>query len=313
MQEFKVHILGCGSAAPDVMGNHGSCQCVEYKNHYYLFDCGEGTQYQLYKQRIGYNKIDAIFISHLHGDHFLGFIGLISAIALTSVKKNDLHVYAPSGFEQIIRPMLDSIVHYLTFNLIFHVIDKPNEVIYTNEWLSVMTLPANHKLDQTYGFLIKENQKERNFIPEMITKYNIPYYMIFDIKHNHKGFVCEDGTEIPYEELTSEPKKRYSYAYCADGFECPELIDTLRNERPDVVYHEASFLETEMKNAMKYKHSTPQIAATVAKESGAKRLYMGHISARYYDKDYPKFITSASEIFPESYIAEELMTINIKE
>lgn len=307
MSDFKVHIIGCGSAAPDLFGNHGTSQCVEYKSHYYLFDCGEGTQYGLYKHRIGYNKIDAIFISHLHGDHFLGFIGVISALALTTKRDKPLDVYAPAGFEELMKPMLNAIFSYFTFDIVFHVLDKPNVEIFRNKYINVRTLPANHKLEHTYGFMITENEKDRCIIPEMIHKYNIPYHLIAGIK---KGDDFINGEEvIANHVITTDPKKSYSYAYCADGYECPELLDAVKGA--EIVYHETSFLETETENAMKYKHATPKIASEVARAAGAKRLIMGHMSARYFHEDLPKFMTEHSDIFSERVVANENMVIDV--
>lgn len=308
MSKFKVHILGCGSAAPDRRGNHGSCQCVECCGHNYLIDCGENAQYSLYRRRISYAKIDCIFISHMHGDHFLGLFGLISTIALTAQRKKPIEIFAPAGFEELVRPMLNTILKYISFELVFHVIDKANEVIYENDHFFVKTLPMNHKLEDTFGFLFQEHNKKRPIIPEKITEYDIPFHLINDIKSG-ADFVMEDGTVIENSELTQDPEELVSYAYCSDTFESPGLADSVSGVT--VLYHETSFLEAEIENAIRYKHSTTRIAATVAKEAGAKKLYMGHISARYSKENDADFIREASAIFPDCYIATEETEIEI--
>lgn len=271
----------------------------------YLIDCGEGTQLRMREMGLSILKIDHIFITHLHGDHYFGLVGLISTMHLLGRVK-PLHIYGPPQLSHVIQNQLMLSDARLRFGFDFHplVLETP-QVIFENKVLEVIGLPLNHSAPTT-GFLFREKKKERNILPEMIEKYDIP---IRNIKQIKKGADLEldDGRVIPNEELTKPPPSPRSYAYCTDTAYMPELSDWIKGV--DLLYHDATFPEERKERAEQTMHSTAAQAATVARDAGAKKLLLGHFSARY--KDMSIFEGEAREIFPCSEIANDGDTISI--
>lgn len=301
---FKLTILGFHSATPR-LNAHPSAQVLELKNQVFLIDCGEGTQIQLRKHRIGFGKINHIFISHLHGDHFFGLVGLISSFGLLSRKKT-LHIYAPVGLKEIIELQLKISETQLSFPLEFHELKNlESELILDDINIEVHTIPLKHRI-YTNGFLFKEKIVLRNLNIENITQY--PDIQRCDYLNLKKGndFVTATGTVIPNKLLTHQPKKTFSYAYCSDTLYHPNIIPLI--QATDVLYHEATFCETHLELAITTGHATAKHAAKIAKKAKVGKLILGHFSSRY--NDYFQHLAEAKQVFDNSILAEEGLVID---
>lgn len=295
---MKLTILGCYAATPRTITNP-TAQVLEIRNRMFLIDCGEGTQVQLRKNKIKFSKINHIFISHLHGDHLYGLVGLISTFRLFN-RQNDLHVYGPKGIKELITIQLklsDSWTHY---NLYFHELtSKESELIYEDEKVLVKTIPLKHRI-YTNGFLFQEKIGDRKLNLEAIGKYPIDTCYYQNIK-NGKDVVLDDGTEIPNEKLTFDPIPPKNYAFCSDTVYDESIIQNIQNV--DVLYHESTFLESESDLAKKTLHSTAKQAATIASKANVKQLLLGHYSTRYEHIDL--FKKEASLIFENVLLADD--------
>jgi len=271
-----------------------------------LVDCGEGTQIQLRRSKTGFSKIKHIFISHLHGDHYYGLIGLISSLNLLGVK-NDLHIYSASELKYLIQPQLDYIKGEMRFKIIFHPLNfKKPQKVYTDKKVEIFSFPVKHSTP-TCGFLFKEIQKQANIKKELISVYNIPIAEIKKIKAG-ADFIADDGRVISNKKLTIAPPKPRSYAFCTDTIFHPPVAEIIKGV--DLLYHEATFAEDLKDMAIKTLHSTASDAARMAKLSGAKKLIIGHFSSRY--KSVKIFEDEAREIFPETRAVKEGKTYSIK-
>ena len=305
MEPFEVHILGCGSALPTTRHN-ASTQVVRIGNKQYMIDCGEGAQLQLRKSHIHFSFINHIFISHLHGDHCFGLIGLISTFGLLG-RTSPLHIHAPEPLHEIMQPQLDFFCKDLAYRVEFHTIDtQKNSVIYEDNSITVETIPQKHRIP-CCGFLFKEKPKKRHIRGDMMEYYNIPLYMRGGIKEGN-NFTTPQGEVIPNEKLTSAPDPSRSYAYCSDTLPCPQNKDII--EGVDLLYHEATFADSEEARARVTFHSTARQAATIAKEANVKRLVIGHFSSRYTDETI--LSAQAKEIFPCTELADENIIYHIK-
>ena len=295
---MKLHILGCYAATPRTLSNPTS-QVLEIRNHLFLIDCGEGTQVQLRKNKIKFSRIEHIFISHLHGDHFFGLPGLISTFRLLGREK-DLHIYGPEGIQQAITLLLKLGNSWTNYKLIFHELTSKNpEIIFEDTKVIVKTIPLDHRV-YTNGFLFSELPGERKLNVLATAKYKIDKAYFSGIKQG-KDIKMDDGSVIANSELSLDPPQTKQYAYCSDtGFNA-ELAPLLNGV--DLLYHEATFLETEVLLAKKTKHSTARQAATVAKEASVKRLILGHFSTRY--KSILPFREEAIEVFNNVDLADD--------
>jgi ribonuclease Z len=295
---FELTILGSSSAIP-TSEKYPTAQVLKTPGRFFLIDCGEGTQIQLRRRKIGFGKIKHIFISHLHGDHFYGLIGLISTLNLMGLK-NDIHIYSPSQLKEIIQPQLDFIKGDMQFNVIFHPLNfKKTDQIYEDKKIEVLSFPLKHSINCS-GFLFREKQKEANIKKESIKKYRIPISQIKEIKQG-ADFVTSEGDTIPNHELTVPPAKPRSYAFCSDTAYHPPLAEIIRGV--DLLYHEATFTEELRDWAEKTYHSTAMDAAKIAKMAGAGKLLIGHFSSRY--EDDAAFVNEARTIFSNTEAAVE--------
>lgn len=295
---MKLTILGCYSATPRT-NTHPTSQVLEIKNHLFLIDCGEGTQVQLRRYKVKFNRIKHIFISHLHGDHFFGLVGLISTFRLLK-READLHVYGPKGIKDIITLQMKLADSWTNFNLYFHELDsKTSERIYEDDNLEVQTIPLNHRV-YTNGFLFKEKPGERKLDIQAAEKANInlAYYRKlkqgFDVKN-------EDGKLIKNQTVTHEGRAPKSYAFCSDTMYSEEILPIIKEA--SVLYHESTFLEKNKELALPTKHSTAKQAATIAKKAGVQTLILGHYSTRY--NDLSLFKKEAQEVFKNVELAED--------
>ena len=295
---MKVKILGCYAATPRTITNPTS-QVLEIKSHMFLIDCGEGTQVQLRRHKIKFSQIEHIFISHLHGDHFFGLIGLISTFMLLGREK-DLHVYGPKGIKEAILLLLKLGNAYTAYNLFFHELtSKESEVIYEDEKVKVTTIPLKHRV-YTNGYLFEEKNKERKLNIDAILNYDIEKVYYNKIKYGG-DITLDDGRIIPNAELSFDPVMAKSYAFCSDTIYNEDIIPIIKNVT--VLYHESTFLETESHLAEKTMHTTAKQAANIAKLAEVKNLLLGHYSTRYGNIEL--FRTEANEIFENVLLADD--------
>lgn len=284
-----------------------SAQFVEVENNYFLIDCAEGAQLQLMKYDVSMHRIDHIFISHLHGDHYLGLMGLIFTLHLNK-RKSDLHIYSHKGLDEIITLQLKHSKSALNYKIVFHPLTPgKKEVILENKFVTVETIPLLHKLDCS-GFLIREKQKPRRIDKEALPE-NLSILQLNKLKAG-EDITDEQGNIIHKNEaLTHPPKRSRSYAYCSDTQYFEEIIDQVKEI--DILYHEATFMEEDADKAFETKHSTVKQAATIAVKANPMRLLIGHFSARY--KDLLPVIDEAKRVFPNTYLALEGETFTIEE
>jgi ribonuclease Z len=295
---MKLKILGCYAATPRTLSNP-TAQVLEIKNHLFLIDCGEGTQVQLRKHKIKFSRINHIFISHLHGDHFYGLIGLISTFMLLN-RENDLHIYGPVGIKEIILMQLRASGSYTGYNLFFHELASlESEVIYEDDTVVVKTIPLNHRV-YTNGFLFQEKVGKRHLNSEAVAKYKIEKVYFDKIKSG--GSVTLDSGEVIENNLLSlPPDAPKSYAFCSDTLYDESIIPYIKGV--DVLYHEATFLESEAHFTQKTKHATAKEAAQIAKLANVKQLMLGHYSTRYGSIEL--FKTEAQTIFENILLADD--------
>ena len=298
---MKITILGCYSATPR-KDKHTSSQLIEINGKLFLIDCGEGTQMQLRKTKIKFNRINHIFISHLHGDHFYGLIGLISTFRLTGRTK-PLNIYGPKGIKEIITLQLKLANSWTNYPLNFHELkSETSETIYQKDTVSVDTIPLDHRV-YTNGFLFTSRNSSRRINSKAINGLNLePFH--FDQLKKGLSIILEDGTNIKNNELTFDPENPKRYAYCSDTSYNRDLIPLIK--KVDLLYHESTFLEKDIHLAEKTKHSTAIQAAKIAKEAKVKKLILGHYSSRYIDKNI--FFNEASTVFKDVDLSEDFKT-----
>lgn len=295
---MKLTILGCHSATPKI-STHTTSQVLEINNHIFLIDCGEGTQVQLRRRKIKFSRIKHIFISHLHGDHFFGLIGLISSFGLLN-RETELHVYGPKGIKEIIVLQLKLSKSWTKFPLYFHELESTEaEVIFEDKKVSVETIPLEHRV-YTNGFLFREKPGERKLLVEEVRKHNIDVAYYNSIKKG-KDIQLEDGTKVPNEMLTNPPRDPFAYAFCSDTVYKPAIIPQLRGI--NMLYHESTFLEKHIDKAYKTKHSTAKQAAEIAKAAEVGKLILGHYSTRYANLNL--FLEEAKSVFQNVELAED--------
>jgi ribonuclease Z len=296
--EFKITILGSNSAIPTLKRNP-TAQIINHNQKIFLIDCGEGTQMQLRRYHLKLQRISQIFISHLHGDHYFGLIGLISTMHLLG-RNDELHVYGPEQLEDILKIQLEASQTELNYPFHFHSIDPAvNEVIFENEKLTVSTIPMNHRVP-TCGFLFREKPGNRKLIKEQINELKIPVEHLMKIKKG-EDFVDENGFVHKNDSLTSEPYPVRSYAYCSDTKYHEPVIPIVSNV--DLLYHEATFLHDRADAAAEKYHSTAVEAATIAKKARVKKLMIGHFSNRYENAE--ELLEEARSVFENTFLATE--------
>ncbi len=305
MEKFEVTILGCGSALPTTRHN-GSAQILNVREKYFLIDCAEGTQLQLRRHHVQLNRMNHIFISHLHGDHCFGLIGLISTQGLLG-RIAPLHIYGPEDIEKVFRPQIDYFCQpHLSFPVEFHPISsKEGGCIYEDRSVCVYNIPLRHRVPCN-GFLFKEQPLLPHIRRDAIECYHIPVSQINNIKAG-MDYTLEDGTVVPNEQLTTPSAPPRSYAYCTDTVYLPHIAQQM--EGVDLLYHEATFSKEDEYLSQKVFHSTTHQAAMIARKAGAKQLMIGHFSTRYDDEQL--LLDEAKEIFPNTLLAREGLTCSL--
>jgi ribonuclease Z len=295
---LKLSILGCYSATPRIIA-HTTSQVLETRGHLFLIDCGEGTQVELRRHKIKFNQIKHIFISHLHGDHYFGLVGLISTFRLLT-RETDLHIYGPKGLKEIITLQLKLSDSWTNFKLIFHVLSsKESELVYEDEKVSVHTIPLDHRV-YTNGYLFKEKPFERKLDIQKAEALNIDKAYFRKLKQG-ADVVNEQGELIANSAVTLEGHQPKSYAFCSDTAYKEDIVPLIKDV--DVLYHESTFLEDHEYLCVKTKHSTAKQAAMIALKANTKLLILGHYSTRYGGLE--GFKTEAETVFKNVLLAED--------
>lgn len=295
---MKLTILGCYSATPRTDTNP-TAQVLDINNHLFLIDCGEGTQVELRRNKIKFARIKHIFISHLHGDHFFGLVGLISTFRLLT-RETELHIYGPKGLKDVITLQMKLAESWTNYPLIFHELtSKESALIFEDDKVEVHTIPLDHRI-YTNGFLFKEKSGERKLDMNAVLNADIDVAYYRKLK---QGFDVEnkDGIIISNQEVTKAPNKPKSYAFCSDTAYSEAIIPIIKDV--DLLYHESTFLEKHEKLAAPTKHSTAKQAASIAKQAGVGTLLLGHYSTRY--DNLKDFKLEAETIFESVELARD--------
>ena len=303
---INLTILGCHSATPRVNAFPTS-QYLEINNNHFLIDCGEGTQRQMRKYKVGFSKINHIFISHLHGDHFYGLVGLLSTYGILNREK-EMHIFGPKGIKAATLQMLKISESHAKFSMIFHELSsKKSELIYEDEKVTVHTIPLTHRV-YTNGYLFREKEKPRKLNMLNISGYpKIDKADYLNIKAG-RDIQLASGEVISNSSITIAPSKSLSFAFCSDTSYKPNIVPIIKNV--DLLYHEATFLADRQELAKKTKHSTSVEAAQIAKEANVGQLVIGHYSGRYPDTSL--FQKEAESVFKNVSLARPgvIFTIN---
>jgi ribonuclease Z len=291
-------ILGNNSAVP-AFGRNPTAQILQTLDDTYLIDCGEGTQMQMAKYKIRRAKINRIFISHLHGDHYFGLIGLLTSMSLLG-RTQDLHLYASKELEEIINRQFEVAAAKLSYNLIFHPITEEG-IIAEDKTITVSCFKVRHRIE-CWGFLFKEKEKLRGIDIERVRSYEIPQSFYSQLQQG-KDYVTKKGTIIPNKEVTHDPVAPKSYAYSADTIYDEAIIEKIKGV--DLLYHEATYLKAHEERALLHFHSTTIQAATIAEKAAVKKLLIGHFSSKYETLD--EFLAEACSVFKNTELAIEGM------
>ena len=304
MEKFELHILGCGSALPTTR-HFATSQVVNLREKLFMIDCGEGAQMQLRKSRLKFSRLNHVFISHLHGDHCFGLLGLISTFGLLG-RTAELHIHSPKGMEELFAPMLDFFCKNMSYKVTFHEFETQQPVVvYEDRSMTVTTIPLRHRIP-CCGFLFEEKQCPNHIIREMIDFYQVPVYELNRIK-NGEDFVTPEGDVIPNSRLTRPSDPPRKYAYCSDTIYLKKIAEQIRGV--DLLFHEATFAHSEKARAKATFHTTAAQAAQLALDAQVKRLVIGHFSARYEEEQV--LLKEAASVFPQTVLAKENLCITL--
>ena len=304
MEPFKLHILGCGSALPTVR-HFPTTQVVECRGKLYMIDCGEGAQLQMRRAGLSFSKMGHIFISHLHGDHCFGLIGMLSTFGLLG-RTSKVNIYGDAALEEILHIQLKWFCRDLGYEVVFHAVDTTRQyVVYEDRSLTVETIPLDHRLP-CCGYLFREKQGLPHIRREMIDFYAIPVSQILNIK-NGQDYVQPDGKVVPNERLIVPAAPPRSYAYVSDTKYKPQLTAQLQNVT--TLYHETTYGDDNLAMSEKYFHSTARQAAQIALGANAGKLLLGHYSSRYTDEKV--LLQQAKEVFENARLTKEFDIIDI--
>lgn len=302
--KFQITILGSGSSTPTLTRNPSS-QIVNVNENYYMIDCAEGTQVQLRKFKVKFQRLNHIFISHLHGDHYLGLIGLIQSMHLLG-RKNVLNIYGHESLNDIIKLHNSVSETYLKYPIVFHPLTfDEKKLLHEDAKTRIYSFPLKHRIP-TCGFLFEEKERELSILKSAITDYEIPVKDILKIKKG-ADFKTKEGKIIPNKYLTGKKIPPRKYAYCSDTKYYEKIVEVINGV--DLLYHEATFLNALKDRAKETFHSTASQAAEIAKKAKAKQLLLGHFSVRYKETD--SFLNEAQEIFTETTLAQDGMVLDL--
>lgn len=304
MEKFELHILGCGSALPTTR-HFPTSQIVNVRDKLFMIDCGEGAQLQFRKSHLKFSRLNHIFISHLHGDHCFGLLGLISTLNLLG-RTAELHIHSPKGLETLLTPMLDFFNRQMTYKVLFHEFDTKEPMqIYEDRSLTVTTIPLRHRMP-CCGFLFAEKRRPNHIIREMVDFYQVPVYELNRIK-NGADYVTPEGKTVSNNLLTRSSAPSRSYAYCSDTIYLPSIVEQIKGV--DLLFHEATFANEDAPRAKETFHTTAAQAAEIARKAEVKKLLIGHFSARYEDENI--LLQEASAIFPDTQLAKETLCVSV--
>lgn len=304
MEPFKIHILGCGSALPTLKHN-ASSQLIEMRGKCFMVDCGEGAQMQFRRSHIHFSKLNAIFISHMHGDHCFGLMGLLSTLGMLG-RTSKLRIYAPKDYEPLFRQQVEFFMQTMEYEMEMIPVDtEKQQVIYEDHSLTVETVPLQHRVP-CCGFIFREKPTLPHIRRDMIDYYGIPVSQINNIK-NGADWTNEDGDVIPNARLVQPADSPRSYAYCSDTRFVPGLKEKVKGVT--VLYHESTYTSDQEDRAKIYYHSTARQAATIAAGAGVETLLLGHYSARYNDEQV--LLQEAKAVFENSILTQEGMVFNV--
>ena len=304
MEKFELHVLGCGSALPTTR-HFPTSQIVNVRDKLFMIDCGEGAQLQFRKSRLKFSRLNHIFISHLHGDHCFGLLGLISTFNLLG-RTAELHIHSPKGLEDLMIPMLDFFNRQITYKVLFHEFGtKEAAVVYEDRSLTVTTIPLRHRMP-CCGFLFAEKPGPNHILRDMIDFYQVPVYELNRIK-NGADYVTPEGEVIPNARLTRPSAAPRRYAYCSDTIYLPSVTEQIKGV--DLLFHEATFAEDAAPRAKETFHTTASQAARIARDAEVKKLLIGHFSARYDDEQV--LLDEARAVFPNTQLAKETLCISV--
>lgn len=299
---LTVTILGSNSAIP-ANNRNPSSQFVQSENAAYLVDCGEGTQLQLNKYKLKWSRISHIFISHLHGDHYFGLIGLITTMSLLGRKKV-LHIYGPEKLKSIIDLQLSVAGSVLPFELFFHPLGENGEIA-NDEQVSISSFRVDHRID-CWGFIFRERKFPRKIIPQMVAAYEVPYSFYKNLQLG-ENYINAKGTIVSNADLTEAAPAPRSYAYCADTIFSDKFLDDIKGV--NLLYHESTYLKSDVAKAIARFHCTSEQAATTAKKANVEKLIIGHFSSRYDNLE--SFAEEARAVFPNTELAIEGKTFEV--
>lgn len=300
---LKLTILGCGSATPTSQRNP-TAQVLNVHERFFLIDCGEGTQLQMLRFGAKGHRVNHIFISHLHGDHYFGLTGYLSSLHLMGRTK-EMNIYCPEALQEILEIQWLHSGTELNFPINFHHLKSGRNTIHEDKTLKVMSFPLEHRIP-CWGFSFHEQQKQRNILPEKIAEYAIPLSEIANIK-NGKDYTTSNGDTIANEELTTPPPSPRSYAFCSDTIYNEKLVPYI--DSVDLLYHEATFASNLEKRASTTFHSTTTQAAQIAKKAKVKKLMIGHFSSRYKETD--ELLEEAQSVFENTIAAYDGLTVDV--
>lgn len=306
-QPFELTILGTSSALP-TSNRYPTAQVLNVLGRFFLIDCGEGTQTQMRKYKIGFSKINHILISHLHGDHIFGLPGLISTLVLLG-RTNDLHIYSHSDLQTFIAGQLQFFYpEGIPFRIAFHPLNfRKEQKIYEDKKVTIFSFPLTHRVP-TCGFRFEEKAPLPNLIPEKLNEYQIPIRERQRIKEGG-DFLTETGQLVPHAELTTHKYRPRSFAFCSDTRYDESYLESVQNV--DLLYHEATFANDNRELARSTFHSTGEDAARVASEAKAGKLIIGHFSARY--KSHQQILQEAQAVFPEAMAVAEGDVVQVEQ
>ena len=290
MEKFELHILGCGSALPTTR-HFPTSQIVNVRDKLFMIDCGEGAQLQFRKSHLKFSRLNHIFISHLHGDHCFGLLGLISTLNLLG-RTAELHIHSPKGLETLLTPMLDFFNRQMTYKVLFHEFDTKEPMqIYEDRSLTVTTIPLRHRMP-CCGFLFAEKRRPNHIIREMVDFYQVPVYELNRIK-NGADYVTPEGKTVSNNLLTRPSAPSRSYAYCSDTIYLPSIVEQIKGV--DLLFHEATFANEDAPRAKETFHTTAAQAAEIARKAEVENI----------------LLQEASAIFPDTQLAKETLCVSV--
>ena len=299
---LSVTILGNNSAVP-ALNRHPTSQVVSHDGNNFLVDCGEGTQIQMIKYKIRRGKISHIFISHLHGDHYFGLVGLLNTFGLLN-HIQELHVYGPAPLQQIIEMQMKVAETILPYPLFFHILSR-HEVLVDNNRIRITAFPTTHRIE-CYGFLFEEKEGKRKLLIDKVRKLDIPLSFYSSLQEG-LDYITPRGQVIKNDLVTTASERGKKYAFCADTRYDEGMIKYIYGA--DMIYHEATYLDNMKEKATERFHCTTKQAAEIARKAMVKKLLIGHFSSKYNTLE--QFEMESKEVFPNTELAIEGVTYEV--